>query len=182
MDPRDLYGLPLDQFIPERNALVKALRAAGEREQAAEVAQLRKPSVAAWAVNQLVRTQSRTVGELFAAGDELAAAQSDAVAGRGAGERLRAATRQVRETIDELSRAAQGLLSSSGAALAPATLERVTETLHAAALDAQAREEVSDGCLTRELRHVGLGPVSRAAASMAHRRAAAPERPGGERD
>jgi hypothetical protein len=54
----DLYGVPLDRFVPERAALVRALRSAGEREQAAAVAALRKPSVAAWAVNQLVRTSA----------------------------------------------------------------------------------------------------------------------------
>jgi hypothetical protein len=47
------------------------------------VAKLRKPSVAAWAVNQLVRTQGRAIGELFDAGDALQRAQSDLLAGRG---------------------------------------------------------------------------------------------------
>ncbi len=69
----ELYGLPLERFVPERAALVKALRAEGRREDAAQVAKLRKPSVAAWAVNQLVRTQGRAAAELFAAGDALLA-------------------------------------------------------------------------------------------------------------
>ena len=61
MDLDDLYGLPLDRFIPERASLVRELRSGGEREQASVVAALRKPSVAAWAVNQLIRTQRREV-------------------------------------------------------------------------------------------------------------------------
>ena len=49
MDARDLYGLPLERFVPERTALGKALRSEGKREEAAAVAKLVKPSVAAWA-------------------------------------------------------------------------------------------------------------------------------------
>ena len=57
--PEDLYGLPLSRFIPERDALVKALRSEKRRDDAAAAARMRKPSVAAWAVNQLVRTQAQ---------------------------------------------------------------------------------------------------------------------------
>ena len=71
VDVDDLYGLPLDRFVPERTALSRELRKAGEREQAGEVAALRKPSVAAWAVNQLVRTQRKAIDELLEAGDGL---------------------------------------------------------------------------------------------------------------
>jgi hypothetical protein len=52
---------------------------------------------------------------------------------------------------------ARGLLTSDGHELSPAGLEQVTETLHAAALDEDARALLSDGNLTRELRHIGLG-------------------------
>ena len=44
---------------------------------------LRKPSVAAWAVNQLVRTQPKALQALFASGDDLARAQAQAAAGKG---------------------------------------------------------------------------------------------------
>ena len=67
MHADDLYGLALEQFIPERGALAKALRADKRREEAAAVAALRKPSGAAWAVNQLVRSQLASVQALFAA-------------------------------------------------------------------------------------------------------------------
>ena len=52
-----LYELPLDEFIPERNALAAELRRAGERDAAAEVKTLRKPSRVASAVNRLVRAE-----------------------------------------------------------------------------------------------------------------------------
>src|SRR5437868_1753514 len=47
MDPADLFGLPLDRFVPERTALARALRSEGRGDEAADVARTRKPSVAA---------------------------------------------------------------------------------------------------------------------------------------
>lgn len=46
MDVDDLYALPLDRFVPERGTLAKALRADRRRDEAKDVAALRKPSVA----------------------------------------------------------------------------------------------------------------------------------------
>jgi hypothetical protein len=157
MDPHDLYGLPLERFVPERGALAKALRADGQREEAARVAKLRRPSVAAWAVNQLVRTQARQVKALFDAGDALQHAQSELLAGRGDATAMREAGERERASVQELTAVARGLLSSEGHELSQLTLGRVSETLHAAAFDEDARARVREGCLEKELRHVGLG-------------------------
>jgi hypothetical protein len=157
MDADDLYGLPLERFVAERGALAKSLRAEGRRDEAAAVAGLRKPSIAAWAVNQLVRTQHADAQELFDAGDELREAQANLLAGSGDGRALRAAGERQRAAIDTLVDAARGLLTTAGDDLSPAIVERVSDTLHAAALDTQARQQVRDGRLERELRHIGLG-------------------------
>jgi hypothetical protein len=157
VQPDDLYGLALDRFIPERTELARALRADKRRDEAAAVAGLRKPSVAAWAVNQLVRSQGAAVKDLFDAGDALRGAQADLLDGRGDGRALRAAGERERAAVDELVDVARGLLTSDGHELSPAVVERVADTLHAAALDEEAREQVRDGRLERDLRHVGLG-------------------------
>lgn len=156
-DASDLYGLPLERFVPERGALAKSLRAEGDREQAASVAGWRKPSIAAWAVNQLVRTQDRAVASLFQAGDVLLHTQAELLAGRGDARALREAAERERVAVDDLVKTSRGLLSTKGYELTQATLDRVTATLHAAALSAEAREKVRDGCLERELRYVGFG-------------------------
>jgi hypothetical protein len=175
MDMADLYGLPPERFIPERTALTQALRGEGRREEAERVTKLRKPSVAAWAVNQLVRTQSRAVAGLFEAGDDLLEAHRAVLSGEGDGQALRGAVERERAAVDGLLGAARGLLTSRGHELSSATLDRVAETLHAAALDGAARERVAGGCLERELRHVGIGPLggepreSRAARARAPR-------------
>ena len=56
-----LYGLPLDEFTQARNELARSLRKDGRREEAAEVAGLRKPTPPAWVVNQLVRERRSEV-------------------------------------------------------------------------------------------------------------------------
>lgn len=157
VDAEDLYGLGLDRFVPERNELARSLRKQGRREEASEVAALRKPSVAAWAVNQLVRTQRQPIAELFDAGDGLREAHHNVVSGHGDGGTLADAVRQEREAVDALLTAARGLLNSDGHELTAAMVERVSDTLHAAALDPDARAMVRGGRLEHELRHVGLG-------------------------
>ena len=136
---------------------MKARRAEKRRAEASEVAALRKPSVAAWVVNQLVRTQRKAVQSLFAAGDDLARAQERAAAGEGGGDVMREATHRQRDAVRELLEAAEGLLGSDGHGVSQATMERVGETLRAAANDPDARQQVAGGCLTRELRFVGVG-------------------------
>jgi len=160
VDADELYGLALDRFVGERTALARELRAGGEREQAGRVAALRKPSVAAWAVNQLVRTQSLGFEELIAAGDALGAAQANLVSGRGDSGSLRAAVERERGAVEALVAIARGLLSGEGHERGGAILDRVADTLHAAALDGLAREEVLGGRLVRELQHAGLGGLA----------------------
>jgi hypothetical protein len=170
VQPDDLYGLPLERFVPERAALAKELRAAGRRDEAAGVAKLRKPSAAAWAVNQLVRTQRDATRELFAAGDAVRAAQADVLAGRGDARALHQAAARERDAVGGLVETARGLLGGDGHELSATTLERIADTLHAAALDDALRDEVREGRLERELRHVGLGLGEAPAAGVAARR------------
>ena len=174
VDVDDLYGLPLDEFVPARNALARELRNSGRREEAGEAGGVRKPSVAAWAVNQLARTQKREVGELFDAGDALRAAHEDVLAGRGGGGELRDAVERERAAVDALTGASRGLLTSQGHELSQTIIDRVADTLHAAALDDDARAQVTDGRLERELRHVGIGLAT---AGTLPARAPAPARP-----
>ncbi|HWD64163.1 MAG TPA: hypothetical protein VG405_03240 [Solirubrobacteraceae bacterium] len=163
----DLYGLPLDQFTPERNELVKRLRAEGEKEEAARVGKLRKPTLPAWTVNRLVRTQKKGIKRLFDAGDAVATAQS-----KGQSDKLRAAVSQQREALGDLMSLAEGLLDSEGRAPAAGVLERVGQTLRAAAIDPDAREQVQDGCLTRELQFSGLGGLGASDGSASRERKA----------
>jgi hypothetical protein len=151
----DLYGLPLERFTPERNALAAALRSEGDNEGAAAVKALRKPTASAWAVNQLVRAETDLVEALLGAGGELRQAHRQAASGRGA-EQLRTAADAERTAIEQLMARVPAVLGQvPGAALS----ESIRNTPHAASSDDEARERVASGTLTTELRPVGLGPV-----------------------
>jgi len=151
-----LYGLPREEFIGERDALAKQLRADGRRDEAAAVKALPKPTVAAWAANQAVRSQKRAARDLWKTGDALSAAQDAVLAGKGSGAKLREASERERAAVETLVDAARGLLGASGGDLSETTIERVRETLHAGAIDADAREEVAAGRAVRERSPQGL--------------------------
>ena len=151
-----LYGLPLEEFIPARDALSKELRDAGRRGEATAIKKLSKPTVAAWAVNQAVRSQPRAARELWDAGDALAGVQEAVLSGKGSGADLREAAERERLALDPLVDAARGLLTSSGGDLSETTIDRVRSTLQAAAIDVDAREDVAAGRAVRERAPRGL--------------------------
>jgi hypothetical protein len=151
-----LYGLALEEFIPARDALSRELRDAGRRGEAAAIKGLGKPTVAAWAVNQAVRSQPRAARELWEAGDALAAAQEAVLSGKASGADLRDAAERERAAVDPLVDAARGLLTSSGGDLSETTIDRVRSTLQAAAIDVDARDEVAAGRAVRERAPRGL--------------------------
>lgn len=154
-----LYGLPLDEFTAGRDALAKELRAAGQRDEAAWVKALRKPSTAAWLVNQLARTQKTDAKRVLDAGEALRAAQDRILAGKGNADELARATEEHAGAMRALLARAPGLLDPEGASPSAATLDRAAETLRAIPLDEEARAGFAVGRLTREHRASGLGLV-----------------------
>ncbi|MGH9280344.1 MAG: hypothetical protein ACRD12_19870, partial [Acidimicrobiales bacterium] len=111
----DLYAGDPGAFTAARNDLVRELKKAGEKERAAEVAKLRRPSVAAWAVNQLVRRHRADVEGLLRFGEELRSAQDDALAG-GDPDALRDAARARRDAVARLVDRAASIVADEGAA------------------------------------------------------------------
>ena len=110
--PEDLYGLPLEEFTPARDALAKELKAAGHKDEAAEVKRLRKPSLAAWALNRVARDHPEAIGQLREAGADLRAAQDEALSGDAG--RLRDTGRALADEISRVSALAAEVLQSAG--------------------------------------------------------------------
>src|SRR4051812_44675301 len=157
-DEPDLYGLPLEEFTPARDAAARALRKAGDRETAARVAKLPKPTPAAWAANQVAREQPGMIEALLDAGAALRAAQDAAMSGGGAAA-LREATLNERHAIDDVMRLAVKL-KPGGKALSRAMADRLRTTLHAAAGDPDLRAALSAGRLTGEAQAGGAWPFA----------------------
>lgn len=160
----ELYGAPPDEFIARRDARAKQLRASGDRAAADGVKKLRKPSVSAAAVNQLVRAAPEDVEALLAAGEALRQAQL----GGGDRDAIRASARDEREAVE-------ALVAKAGK-LSPAALEEVRETLHAAATDEEVRELVRRGVLTEARRAAGFGGFPAATAAPAPKKRSTKER------
>jgi hypothetical protein len=150
-----LYGLPLEEFTKARNKLAGELRSNGEREAAEWVGALTKPTTAAWAVNQVMRTQRKDARALMDAGDRLRKAHEDAAAGKGDPQDLRDAADAERAAVGRLSQAARGLINSSGRGLSEGIIDRVVETLHAISADTDTRSLAHAGRLSRERRATG---------------------------
>lgn len=152
-DVERLYGLDLDEFIPARDVTARRLRGEGKRDEADAVKALRKPSNPAWVVNQLARAEAGVVGELLAAGGHLREVQLG-----GSGD-LRKAMDEERRALDRAMRNAEEIATHAKLA-SRATLDRVRETLHLAALDADVGAEVERGVLLKEGRASGFSDFS----------------------
>jgi hypothetical protein len=146
-----LYGVEPGDFVRERGRLAKELKAEGRTEEAAEVAQLRKPTVAAWAVNQLARQQRRDVDLLLDAGHRLRQAQAGVLRGKDKEEFDRARATE-RDAVRRLTRAADELLGGTSAS----TLTQIGDTLRAAAISEEGRELLARGRFAAPLSGAGF--------------------------
>ncbi len=172
-----LYEAPLEQFTAVRDGLSRALRDAGDREAAQEFKGLRKPSVAAWALNQLRRRDQQRLAALLAAGERLEQAQRQLLAGGDRG-LLRDAAADERRLVAELAAVAEGTLADAGHPVTATAQNRLRETLHAAAGNDEVRELLRAGRLTRDYQMSDLGlPVDAGKA----RRSSRPRRDGSTR-
>jgi hypothetical protein len=156
----ELYALPPADFTRARDERAKALRKAGDRDEADAVKALRKPTVAAWALNQLARKRPKEVEGLVAAGEDLRAAQDELLAG-GDRKAFQSAAATERDQVAKLAREAVKLAAEDGERASPALTEKIAATLHAAALDEETAEELRAGRLVREREAIGgFGAIS----------------------
>jgi hypothetical protein len=156
----ELYGLPLEGFVPRRGALVRELRANGQRDDAEMVQRMPKPTAPAWVVNQLARERPDDVRELLDAGATLRRVQEWLLRREAEPADLRAAVEAERAAVGLLVRAGAELLIESGRPPRGDILERIGETLHAATADPALRAELERGRVVRDQAAVGLGPAT----------------------
>lgn len=140
----ELYALDPDEFVGARDAIVKRLRTDGDRDAAAAVAKLRRPTVPAWALNVVAREHPGEVAAVLEAGERLRAAQEKALRGDAAA--LRTATAERRDAIAAVSALVAEVLGER----APAQAGAVSATLEAATVDPEVAELLRAGRLDRE--------------------------------
>src|SRR5579872_4953164 len=139
----ELYGLPPEQFITTRNARAKELSDAGDRETAASIRKLQKPSPAAGLVNVLVRTHPDGIAEVVALGTEFRRAQK-----RGSGDDLRSLAATRRDLLRRLLTLAATETNAMGHQWTTGLGRQIAATLEAAMADEILGAAVLRGRLT----------------------------------
>ena len=147
--PDDLFSLPLDQFIGARDQMASHLAAEGRDDEAAAVAKLRKPSIAAWALNRAARNHPDAVKRLTASHQALRVAKSATALQEASSERQKA--------VAELTALAAAELSAEGRTVAGTTRDRISSTLLAVAADPAGEEDLASGRLVRDIEPSGGG-------------------------
>jgi hypothetical protein len=172
----ELYALSPGDFTAARDERVAEARTSGNRDLARAIGALRRPTVSAWLVNQLVRESGDQVGELLALGESLRQAQQDL-----AGEQVRELSVQRRRLVAALVAEAKRLAERDGRAVGLQVEREVEATLQAALADADAAAAVRAGCLASPLSYAGLGIGDEAGAVSWQRAPAREKSPDGDK-
>jgi hypothetical protein len=150
----ELYRAAPEGFVAARDELVKALKAEGADLDAAAVKRRKRPSVAAWALNQLADRDPAGLEELERAG----AALRGSMSARGA-DALREATAARRSIVVRLAKEAAEILREADRS-PDAHRDEVAATLEAASVDASVAEQLRSGTLERTVSGaVGFGEI-----------------------
>jgi vacuolar-type H+-ATPase subunit I/STV1 len=145
-----LYAGSAEEFTEARNAAAKGV----DRELAAEIKKLKKPSVAAWAVNLLVRSETEQIDSVL----ELAASLRAAAEALD-GDELRALTRQRRQLTSALATAARSHARDAGVRLTGPVVDQVEGMLTAAMLDPVAAQVVRTGRVVTAFTSTGVSDL-----------------------
>ena len=187
-----LFSVPLEDFVAERKQVAKELRDAGDRDAAAEVAKMPKPTPPAWALNQLAREEPDAVGAWLDAAEEL----RDVSANPGAG--LREAMAAHRDATRTLLGVVRDRARPGGKPLSEPMLERARALLQAATVDPSVADALRAGRVVEGGEQPAFGAAGAAAgggetrartaageggkgAGRRERRAVRPRRTSGER-
>lgn len=150
-----IYAEPAAEFIARRDAEAKAC---ADKALATQVKALRKPSVAAWAVNLLVRRESEQIDQVLALAESLRAAAQSLD-----GEELRTLTRQRRQLTAALTQTARELVREFDVKLTGAVADQVEGMLNAAMLDPTAAAVLRSGLVVTAFTSTGVSELDVAA-------------------
>ena len=142
-----LYRLDPDEFVAARNELAKESRAA-DRKVASRIRNLNKPTIAAWAINQVALSKPKLVAAAISTMGDLQAAQEKALGGDRAA--LKSATQKRRKAVAAVVDAAVAALEGIGRG-GESHRDAIRNTVEAASLDDEASELLQAGRLEHEM-------------------------------
>jgi hypothetical protein len=144
-----LFRVPLAEFTGERNALAAQLKKSGRVNDALQVKALSKPSVSAWAVNQLYWNHREAFDGLLASAERFHKAQMSRGSAKIAD--MRAALDTRREALAHLSDLATSVLRDASHNPSPDTILRITTTLEGLSAFASRSDGPRPGRLTHDV-------------------------------
>ena len=147
-----LYLVSPEEFTAERDRVARELKHMGDGESASQVKSLKKPTVAAYALNLVSSREPAQIKELLSADEQLRNARTR--------EEMQEAKSRRQKTINSITGAALSVLAEQNRASGAQIKEKIAETLLAVANDEEARELLEEGRLTREIAPGGFAPAS----------------------
>ncbi|MFG2983530.1 hypothetical protein ACGFYQ_20150 [Streptomyces sp. NPDC048258] len=139
-----LYALPPARFTAARDEAAADAKRAGDPAAAKRIAGLRRPTIAAWTSNTLVRAKPAEVEQFRQLGQALRAAHRSLD-----GEQLRDLSHQQHVVIGALAREALRLADEAGNPVSETVLREVEQILYAALADPEAAEAWASGRLAK---------------------------------
>ena len=150
-----LFSLPVSEFVGARNALAVRLKKAGRGDEADQVKALAKPSISAWAVNQLYRQHRKVFDQLISTGQRFRKAQTASKVAD-----IHEALDSRREALSHLSDLATTLLRDAGHNPSPETVHRIATTLEALSVYASLPGGPALGRLTQDVDPPGFDSLA----------------------
>ena len=153
-----LFKLPLAEFTGARNDLAARLKREGRADESNFVKALAKPSISAWAVNQLHWNHREAFDRLLATSQRFRQSQTSHTATSMAD--LRGSLDARGEALSHLSDLATVLLRDAGHNPTPDTIHRITTTLEALSAHATLSDGPTPGRLTHDVDPPGFASLA----------------------
>jgi hypothetical protein len=153
-----------DEFVAERGRVARELRDAGRRQEAAAVAEMRKPPAVVLAVNRAARDRPQVARDAVAAAARVLETQFS-----GDPQSYREATKELDRALEMLADVAVVHVSRGKAASDPMA-RRVRDLLRAAIADDEGRDALVRGVLAEERETAGFASLAGAVPARPSRR------------
>src|SRR5258706_5816226 len=157
-DLNALFRLPVAEFTGARNALAVQLKKSGRRDESDRVKAVAKPSITAWAVNQLYWQHREAFDRLIATGQRFRKAQTSGRTPKVAD--MREALDARREALSHLSDLAAAVLREAGNSPTAETIHRISTTLDGLSAYASPPDDPRAGQLSRDVDQPGVDAVA----------------------
>ncbi|MPY48046.1 hypothetical protein [Streptomyces acidicola] len=168
----ELYTTPPAHFVPRREELAAAARTAGRAEDSRRIRSARRPTLAAWAANLLLRSKPQESRQFLELGSALREAHRTMDPGA-----IKDLSGQRRRVVAALSRQAAQLALDAGHRLSDSVRHEVESTLNAVLADPDAADLWATGRLHSALTPPAAFPSGTAPAAGTRRKAASPTAP-----